>query len=368
MVNIRTAKKNEINQIIKLTNEVFREPNKMPPSMGKQFPLLFNKENAHNLFIAEDNGKIISHNGLKLTKILINGHPISYASMGAVCTHSAYRGQGIATKLLNDIFAYLKEKEISILTISGGRGLYTKNGADFTSGKTDYIINKNSVLKSTFNSSQYNVKYTENKIPGNVDKMAELYQKEPVRYQRSHFEFPQLLTAMPSVHDVPFSPHYFCISIVTADDNLLAYLIGYYQEKNKIAITEYAGERLAVIPGLKYLFSQKNVSQIKISVPSHDKNLITYLNKSIPEYSESYYEPTYIITNIKSLIKEVTPIIKERSPQKNLNIEKDSPIDISNKKELLHFLFDNFLRKDYGDRWKEILPLPLPCPQGLNYV
>ena len=368
MVNIRTAKKNEINQIINLTNEVFREPNKMSLSMGKQFPLLFNKENAHNLFIAEDNGKIISHNGLKLTKIFINGHALSYASMGAVCTHSAYRGQGIATKLLSNIFEYLEKKEIGILTISGGRGLYTKNGADFTSGKTDYIIDKTSILKGSFNSSQYNVKYTGNKVPANIDKMAQLYQKESVRYQRSYFEFPQLLTAMPSVHNVPFPPPYFCVSIVTADDNLLAYLIGYYQKKNKITITEYAGERLAIIPGLKYLFSQKNVSQIKISVPSHDKNLITYLNESIPESNESYYEPTYIITNVKSLIKEVTPIIKERSPQKNLNIEKDSPIDISNKKELLHFLFDNFLRKDYGDRWKEILPLPLPWPQGLNYI
>ena len=57
MIRYRTAKPEEIDEIIKLTDIIFRESRKSPPSMGRQFPTLFSCQNASNLYIAEDNGK-----------------------------------------------------------------------------------------------------------------------------------------------------------------------------------------------------------------------------------------------------------------------------------------------------------------------
>ena len=55
---------------------------------------------------------------------MIYGHKISMASMGAVCTHPEYQGRGIGTRLLYETFNGLERDGVSVVTISGGRGLY----------------------------------------------------------------------------------------------------------------------------------------------------------------------------------------------------------------------------------------------------
>ncbi|MFW5976743.1 MAG: GNAT family N-acetyltransferase [Bacillota bacterium] len=363
MYNIRRAEKSDLDEIIDLVNKVFRAPD-MPLSMGKQFPLLFSEENVDNLYLAEnEEGKIISHNGIKKHNIMIYGHQLSFASMGAVCTDPDYQGQGIATKILNNIFENLKRENISLLTISGARSLYTRQGAVLTSGKKEYLIDKTLEVNHNRNIKYY---FDRNKVPEHINEITKIYHKEPVRYQRKRWEFPLLIEAMPAVHDVPYPPDYAVLSMAK-DQEIQAYIIGYFKDE-QFKIIEYSGERSAVFKGLSYLQLENNISEILIDIPLYDKILIDYLESVELQSKKSTYGATYKIMNEENFIKEIIPIIKEKAGSKILDIKKDITVDISDNEELLHFIFDDYSRDDYVNNWNEVLPLPLPYPGCLNYI
>ncbi len=284
--------------------------------------------------------------------------------MGAVCTRKDYRGQGIATRILKKIFKNLKKEKISLLTISGARGLYTRQGADFTSGSQKYTIGKSQLSKLDIDENNYTYNYSENKVPDDLKGIIKIYHREPVRYQRKSFEFSRLIQGMPPIHDVPFPPDYTVLTI-EKEETVLAYIIGHLKE-NKLKIVEYAGDRTAVLHGLKYLNTKKR--KLIINIPAHDEVLINIFDNNNFQGEKSQYGATYKIINTETFIKEITPIIEERVPVENLNIVNKLPVDISDKTKLMHFIFDNKSRKEYDKLWDEVLPLPLPAPDGLNYI
>lgn len=381
MINIRRAETEDMEGIIELVNQVFRKSNNFPPSMHRQFPLFLSGDNCRNLYIAEDEGRIISHNGIIKNTLFIEGHPLSTASMGSVCTHPDYRGQGIATKILKRIFENLHREQISLLTISGGRGLYKRQGAQTTAGKTGYLLNcddSNAEKKELFCKYlnlplEFNMQ--ENKIPENVNVMADLYRKESVRYERSRYEFPLLLEAMPTAHDVPYPPHYFTLtaSYKNKKRTVAGYIIGYKTRDNNLSVVEYAGESTAVFYLIAKLNNEmvknKEINQISLEVPFYRQDLIQLLNGAGYCGSPSYYNSTYKITNNERLWQEIRPVIEERAYDKDPGLSLDNlPVDIDDKPRFLHFLFDEYERGSYGSSWDAILPIPLPCPRGLNYI
>ena len=127
MITIRRARPEDVQEIIALANSVFRPPDSgLSPSMGMQYPLFLSEQNAQNLFIAEDNGRIVAHNGTMPGAILINGHPISMSSMGSVCTHPDYRGQGIGTRVLMSVLDSLREEGLGTRHIRWQRAIHQK--------------------------------------------------------------------------------------------------------------------------------------------------------------------------------------------------------------------------------------------------
>ncbi|MFW6269126.1 MAG: GNAT family N-acetyltransferase [Bacillota bacterium] len=363
MYKIRRAKENDLEEIVDLVNKVFRAPD-LPLSMGQQFPLLLGEDNVDNLYIAEnEEGKIVSHNGIIKNRIKIYGHQLSFASMGSVCTHPDYRGQGIATSILEKIFENLYQEKVSLLTISGARGLYTRQGADFTAGKKEYLIDKNLDFK---NNNKLDFHYYKNQVPDKMNEITEIYHNEPVRYERKRWEFPLLINAMAPVHDVPYPPDYFVLTI-SRKGRMLAYIVGQLKE-DKYKLIEYAGERLAVIEGIKYLKDEKKISEVNIDVPFYDKILSNHLDNLGVEVEESSYGATYKVINQDNLITEIIPIIKEKNRRKQLNIDKEVSLKSMDKEKLLHFLFDDYSREEYENDLPEVLPLPLPNPGCLNYI
>ncbi len=363
MYKIRKAKENDLEDIVDLVNKIFRAPD-LPLSMGQQFPLLFGEDNVDNLYIAEnEGGKIVSHNGIIKNRIKIYGHQLSFASMGAVCTHPDYRGQRIATKILEKIFENLYQEKVSLLTISGARGLYTRQGADFTAGKKEYLIDKNLDFK---NNNKLDFHYYKNKVPDKIAEITEIYHNETIRYERKRWEIPLLIKAMAPVRDVPYPPDYSVLTI-SSNGRMVAYIVGQLKE-DKYKIIEYAGERLVVIEGIKYLKDKKEFLEINIDVPFYDKILIEYLDKLGVQVEESYYDATYKVINQDNLISDIIPIIKEKAKRKQLDIDKEIFLESMDKEKLLHFLFDDYSRDEYENDLPEVLPIPLPNPEGLNYT
>jgi len=371
-MEFRKAKPEEINQIIDLANFVFRISRNLEPSMGRQFPFLLSPENASNLHVAVDGGRVVSHIGIRKLTAIINGHKLTVAGMGSVCTHPDYRGQGLATKLLYQTFQSLYEDGVALVKISGNRGLYITNGCMQLENIACYTFDMETCPHDLVPSIQpeYQYQYIDN--PQDSTILAEIYQREPIRYQRAKWEFPILFKAMPTVHPPAGRIH---TAVVAHPNNSneagIAYVIGYEREPGVYEIIEYAGARLAIPGMIQYLFKAKNMKKVSIKYPAYDNELTQILEPLSPggRIEELSYM-TIKITNEKVLWDQISPIIAERWPDKNSpqSLEELEKVCAKQGRDLVEFLFSDYQRPNYGEEWDKILPIQLPWHLGLNYV
>jgi predicted N-acetyltransferase YhbS len=443
LIAIRRARPEDVRAIVDLTNQVFRPKSSgKPPSMGLQFPLFLSERNADSLFIAEDDGRIVAHNGLMLSKIIINGHSVTMASMGAVCTDPDYQGQGIATRVLHEALTWLRDKGVGLLTISGGRGLYTRNGAIHTSGAKRFtlrrdctspdagsprldgictnsdsgsvgpdssvtdpdsgpvgpdgsltdldsgLVNQTRAFANPWSSRTIpdgrcdnpdsiealatslgllSLTYYGRLISTIADEMADLYQTEPVRYERPRREFPILLKAAPPVHDVPFPPDLVALTS-WAGSCLVAYVLG-YQKDGEFRVIEYAGDRLAICLLLRQMVASAAADSVVVRVPLYDLRLISQLEGLGYAAQCESYGATFMAPDPKALWQQVRPILRERIREVGYAQVPDEPkVGTDDGQKLISFLFGAIDRQAYGQPWDTALPLPLPWMEGLNFI
>lgn len=367
MAEYRVAKPAEVNEVVRLADLIFRESRNIAPSMGRQFPTLFAKGNASNLYIAEEDEKIVSHIGIKKSPIIVYGHKISMASMGAVCTHQDYQGEGIATKLLYETFDSLYEQGISLLTISGGRGLYRRNGAVDSMGTTDFNIREKLDIPDCSGIS-YQLLDDED----DISRLSKIYYREAIRYERRIEEFNILFKAKPMVLEPDKTPFTAVVAYSEKHpfDDGMAYVLGFKNAENIFNVIEYAGERSTILGIINYILEDTKVQGIYIRIPRQDRVLINMLDSLQVEGSDSSSGRTIRIVNKETLWIEIYPIIKES--WKGIDVPKslgDLPKDVvEDVGSLTSFIFGNCDRTQYGKGWDRVFPLPLPYHSGLNYI
>jgi len=124
--------------LVSMLNRVFR-PNS-ERSMPTDYPYFFRRANFGNLYICRAGEKVVSHVGLLPTVASFYGHPVAVGMIGAVGTDPDYRGRGLATRTLRTVFERFRESGGHILMISGGRGLYLRNGAAPAGSFARYVL------------------------------------------------------------------------------------------------------------------------------------------------------------------------------------------------------------------------------------
>lgn len=80
--------------------------------------------------VALDGGRIVSTVRVFLRQIYLRGEKVPAGCLGEVCTHPAYRGRGLATRLIQRSIAWMREHDIPISALStgGSSSLYTRLG------------------------------------------------------------------------------------------------------------------------------------------------------------------------------------------------------------------------------------------------
>lgn len=369
-MEFRTALPEEVRQIVDLANYVFRTSKNLEPSMGRQFPMLLSPENASNLYVAVDDGKVVAHIGIKKNNAFIFGHRVSMAGMGSVCTHPDYRGQGLATKLLHIVFENLEKQGVALLKISGNRGLYKNNGCIEIESISSHTFDGESCFDNARGGEGYKYDYLDESQAASI--LAHIYQREPVRYERSKWQFPVLFHAMPTVHPPAGRKHTAVVAYrSSAADNGLAYVIGFEKTPGVYEIIEYAGERSAIPGMIEYLIKQKGMKEVKFNYPSYDAVLTELFGSIAPSKEEINLSPmTVKIINKQVLWSEIFPIIQERWPDRNCpeSLEDLQKIADQHGEPLIKFLFADYQRPCYGSPWNEVLPIELPWFNGLSYV
>ncbi len=82
------------------------------------------------IFVALNDGRIVSTVRVFLRKIYLRGEEVPAGCLGEVCTRPAYRGRGLATRLIQDGITWMHDHGIviSALSTGGGGPFYTRLG------------------------------------------------------------------------------------------------------------------------------------------------------------------------------------------------------------------------------------------------
>ena len=119
------------------------------PRMRGHFPTLFCEENADHLRIIRVDGRIVSHVGVVVRDMVINGCRISVGNVGAVSTHEDYRRRGYAWAIFEDAMNKFRAAGVDMFLISGFRDLYRLHGATHVGKITRYQVNRNMEFPET---------------------------------------------------------------------------------------------------------------------------------------------------------------------------------------------------------------------------
>lgn len=185
----RPSRPEELPAVIRLADHVF-SPH--AGEMGPSFPLLFREANAEQLRVIDRAGEIVSLVGLCIRDALLLGTPVRAALIGAVCTHPEHRGNGFASRLMEDARAHAIDSGADLMLISGGRGLYHRLGYVRVGRFPHFRVPAGE--GSATAGGPLPVEVAEAKREDRAELTA-LYAREPVRFRRSRDDWEALLDA-----------------------------------------------------------------------------------------------------------------------------------------------------------------------------
>jgi ribosomal protein S18 acetylase RimI-like enzyme len=276
-----SATPDRVREIIDLANMVFMPDHAPNSGMGDMFPLFLSEDNASNLYVAIIDERVISHMGTYLSTVRIGRRTLRLGSMGAVCTHPEFRGRGLATNLFHLTERSLKEKGCDLL-LTGGRGLYRRNGGDdllsFKSARLREggLHRSHNIYNSTLDMST-RVEILDFPIPSSrLSSILQVYEHEHIGFQRTLESFSVTLNslALDKRCETVFGQ-------VSGADNLpIGYAVVkiYGKDDGKAGeLMEYAGERRAVLSVLERIIKDYALCGIDLCIPDSDNDLLRLL-------------------------------------------------------------------------------------------
>jgi len=180
----RALKPEELDSLVGLSNLVFRPDG---GDMGKEFGYFLNKANAKRLRVFAENGEVVAHCGYRIYDASVFGAGFRVGCVGAVCTHPQWRGTGLGTRLFLDCAECMRAEGADLVLISGGRGLYTRNGAIKAASRRDFLfrLEDHGDWDSDVEVGPASA--------ADAAALAALYRREPVRFLRPPSEWADIL-------------------------------------------------------------------------------------------------------------------------------------------------------------------------------
>ena len=318
----RATKPEEVQPVIDLVNLVFRTGNHWKPTMEIEFPLLLCEENRDNMRIITENGQPVSDINYYPSSIAVEGSVIRAASVGAVCTHPDYRGRQFATMILDDVEDKMRREGVEVMLVSGGRGLYRRRQCVRVGGFD------RAVLKPMEKSPDpAGLSLVEMDRP-NLREAAHLYHREAVRFRRTYHEFTQLHQGVMT----PWGNRTFKSYLVRIGGEAAAYfVVRFFQDSDRAEIREYAGDRMAVIQGIRRLIQDKNLCECALVCGKSDGIRILLQEEGIPLQHQDQ-QGTVKILDFPSLMNSLRPYMRQYLPDETVNAleftEKDGTFSI----------------------------------------
>lgn len=353
-MELRSARQQENKQVQDLAVEIFK------PNMKEQFIRLFHERNNERIMIAKDGDDVVAAVNHYTTHIISNRGLFKVASIGAVCTKNAYRGQGISSRLLALTEDKMLHDHVDFCIISGRRGIYQRFGARDVGAIYRYQFVPQEKLVGDLKPYQ-----------GEEHILYDLYQKEPIRYTRDDpSEFHDLFIAQ----TYPDSYQDYHTYIIEDQGIPKAYVIAIdHHEKNVLQIKEYAGNRAYIASSFKAISERHQKNQIEIMIPKHDT-----LRQHMPIRGQKMTQQATIkIIDKASFFSKLNQYAQEHHLDVSFEIGETDQVIINHHvypithPALLELIFSGTIDRTWASEDKatirRIVPIGLPWSHNLNY-
>lgn len=252
---LRSLRADELPALDVLLSTVFR------PGLVEQYPHIYSPDNAPNLRVVIEEGKVISHIGTIRRHASILGCTVKVASLGGVGTLPEHRGKGYATALFADTVRACRRAGIDFILVSGYRKLYHRHGCRYVGRDWSFSLSRERAAEFTDAGLSVRTARSE-EIPA----LAGLYQREPVRWLRPLSDFHHALSGY-----VMNRPHEMLT--VWENEHLRGYVI--LQEKRpadegKVQLLEFAGDRRSLVGVLGRLVQERDLETLDVHVMGCD--------------------------------------------------------------------------------------------------
>ncbi len=266
---IRAARPEEMPSIIRIIDSVFR-PDAGAVSMGVSFSHFLCTENADQIYVFETATGIASVVGTLRSWIVLEDSRLSVASVGSVCTLPSYRGNGLASNILQCVNERLKEEGILLMLVSGNHGLYRRQDC-FEVGETCVVTVGEAGL-----SDQEQTAVTEYRN-GDLREMLSVYNRERTRFERSYERFDSLLREQTYLSYRRAQPKILVHRSFDGIDSYAVVGILPREEQRCGEVVEFAGPDNEVSEILAYAQRTLELPSLVVPVPNYRSTLAELL-------------------------------------------------------------------------------------------
>ncbi len=337
------------------------------PRMRHRYPWLLSEANLNHRFVAMEGSVVAGALNYWTDVVLIEGIALNVASIGAVATHPDYRGQGIATHLLDHAENVMRTDKVDAVIISGSIDLYVRYGAERMSSVITFTIPARD-LPLTW-------------VPvdrSHVLALKAMYDENPCRFERSASQMEELIEAT----TVPSNWMNMVIYTVLDQQTPIAYaVITRRPNKPGAWIREFGGDP-SVLPALAGVVKRELQVQRVILEVIHNDPMVPWLHRQGWPSMEEPLESTLKVLDFEQLITKLKPWLIQRHPElARLSVTQrqgvvtftiaDQSVSTSPRtaQKILFGPWPSDLPEGHPvlDKIKGIVPIPWVYPSNLNY-
>jgi GNAT superfamily N-acetyltransferase len=339
------------------------------PTMPDKYPFLLSESNLDHMFIALEGDQVVGVITYYVDDLLLGLVKLKLASIGAVSTHPAFRGRGIASTLLLLAEKKMMEEEIDVIVISGDLHIYKQFGADHLSLLARFDLPK---VLSEMTITPYQDK--------DLDAYYEMYCQQAFRYERTKNEFKTLVKAV--ISPDPWETSYF--HGITFKNQLKGYCVVNVRGDSTLGmIREFAGSPSALLEVSGRIMEEHHLKQLHLELVHNDPWVKSFTKLGCTHHHQAF-ESTIKIVDFNRFIDRLQPYFEyvlgdDRDAlfiryydQKYHFKYKSQVYSTDDFKEASHILFgpyenETLSQTELGDLLLQLFPLPFVYTSNMNY-